>query len=355
MRLCVVSYHSSPLAPVGAGKSGGMSIVIRNLYRGLAQSFDVDIFVRGDGPICQMGPRFRIIHVDRRDSYEFAEEIMRHHSKHQYGLIHTHYWLSGAIGLLTHGLLKIPWLHTLHTVEILKTIPRDKARIEVEEEIVRSCDLVVSPTSQEMYAIKKLYPDVQVITIPHGVDVRRFTPSQNGHSDILFVGRIEPIKGLHVLIDALRYLKRDIRLTVIGGQSKDDINLSDIKSYAAGLEVEFKGQVNHQELREHYHRTGMLVVPSYYESFGLVGLEAMASARPVVGFVHTGLRETIGNDAGILVNMNTRNLARAINTLASDARLRQRLGNNGRKKALRYDWSNVVRQYRRMYEKIIEE
>jgi D-inositol-3-phosphate glycosyltransferase len=343
------------LAPVGAGKSGGMSIVIRNLYKGLAQYFDIDIFVRGKGGICHMGPRLRVIHIDRRDTYEFAEEIVKYHSAHQYGLIHTHYWLSGVVGLVTHDLLRIPWLHTFHTVEILKTVPRDKARIEIEEEIMRSCDLVVSPTLQETYAIKRLYPLVRALFIPHGVDVRRFTASQNGHANILFVGRIEPIKGLHVLVDSLRYLKRDIRLTVIGGQSKDDPSLENIKSYAAGLQVDFVGQVKHRELGKYYHRAGMLVVPSYYESFGLVGLEAMASARPVVGFMHTGLRETVGNDAGILVNMNTRSLARAISTLCSDVRLRHRLGNNGRKKALRYDWSNIVLQYQRMYEKIIEE
>jgi len=355
MRICVVSYHSSPLTPVGAGKSGGMSIVIHNLYKGLAQFFDIDIFVRGNEGIIQMGPRLRVIHIDRRDTYDFAEELMKYHNAHPYGLIHTHYWLSGLVGLVTHGLLRIPWLHTLHTVEILKTVTRDNARVEIEEEIVRSCDLVVSPTLQEMSAIKMLYPDVRVLSIPHGVDVRRFTPSLNGHANMLFVGRIEPIKGLHVLIDALRYLRRDFRLTVIGGQSKDDPGLSDIKSYAAGLEIEFKGQVKHQELSDHYHRAGMLVVPSYYESFGLVGLEAMASARPVIGFKHTGLRETVGNDAGILVTMNTRNLAQAIRVLSADPRLRHRLGSNGRKKALRYDWSNIVRQYQRMYEKIIEE
>jgi len=99
----------------------------------------------------------------------------------------------------------------------------------------------------------------------------------------------------------------------------------------------------------------MLVVPSFYESFGLVGLEAMASARPVVGFLHTGLQETVSDDAGILVKMGVGNLAKTIDALARDNQLRRKLGNKGRKKALLYDWSNIANRYKDIYEKIIQE
>jgi len=354
MRICVVSYHASPFEPVGAGKSGGMSIVIRSLYERLAQFSDIDIFVYGSKRIIETGPRVRAIHIEQHDPHRFVEEMVHHHSVRKYDLMHTHYWSSGVVGLRAKHVLNIPWLHTLHTVEVLKTIRRDKARIEVEEEIMRACDLVVSPTRQEAVAIKALYPDVRVMVIPHGVDTRRFTPSENGHNTILFVGRIDPIKGIHLLIDAVRSAKRDIGLTVIGGPSKGAGNLKSIKTHAAGLPVEFAGPVRHDLLADYYRRTAMLVVPSYYESFGLVGLEAMASARPVVGFSHTGLKETVGDDAGLLVKMGVRTLARAIKTLASDHELRQRLGYKGRKKALAYDWSNIAYEYKKIYEKVIE-
>jgi D-inositol-3-phosphate glycosyltransferase len=354
MRICVVSYHSSPLEPVGAGKSGGMSIVIRSLYQWLSYFADIDIFVRGDERIVEVGPRIRVVHIDRPDTCGFAEAIVNFSAVHKYDLLHTHYWLSGIIGLQIYRLLRIPWLHTLHTVEILKTVRRDKTRIEIEEEIVRSCDLVVSPTQREAAAIRKLYPDARVMAIPHGVDTQRFMPSQNGHKNILFVGRIDPIKGLHLLIDALRLVKRDINLTVVGGPSKGARNFESIMTYAAGMPVEFVGQVKHEILAEYYSKTSMLVVPSYYESFGLVGLEAMASARPVVGFSHTGLKETVSNDAGFLVRMGARNLAKAIDRLANDSELRYTLGANGRRKARAYDWSIIARRYRRLYEKIIQ-
>jgi D-inositol-3-phosphate glycosyltransferase len=355
MRICVVSYHSSPLAPVGAGKSGGMSIVIRSLYGRMAQFADIDIFVRGDEGIVEMGPGIRLIHVQRFDTHGFAEAIINHNAVHRYDLVHTHYWLSGVIGLQLRHLLKVPWLHTLHTVEVLKTIRQDKTRIEIEEEIIRLCDLVVSPTKQEAVAIKMRYPDARTIAVPHGVDTGQFTPSPNGHDKILFVGRIDPIKGIHLLIDALRHVKHDINLTVVGGPSKGARNSEDLKTYAAGLPIDFVGQVRHENLKEYYKKSAILVVPSHYESFGLVGLEAMASARPVVGFSHTGLQETVSEDAGILVRMGARNLARAINMLMGDCGLRQKLGRIGRERALRYDWSNIAREYKRVYEKIIQE
>ncbi|MDH4211002.1 MAG: glycosyltransferase [candidate division WOR-3 bacterium] len=354
MRICVVSYHSSPMAPVGSGKSGGMSIVIRSLYERLARVSDVDIFVRGRERTIEMGPRLKVIHVEERDTNRFAEEIINRHGIHQYGLMHTHYWSSGVVGLHIHRVLKIPWLHTMHTVEVLKTIRQDRTRIEIEEEIMRACDLVVSPTEQESLAIRALYPDVRVVAIPHGVDTRRFTPSRNGHKNILFVGRVDPIKGIHFLIDALRQVRNEISLTLVGGPSKGAGNLTSIETYADGVPVEFVGQVQHDRLAEYYNKTAMLVVPSHYESFGLVGLEAMASGRPVVGFSHTGLQETVGSDAGILVKMGVRNLARAIETLSREHGLRQRMGSNGRKKALAYDWSNIARKYKRLYGRVIE-
>lgn len=357
MRICVVSYHASPAARVGAGRSGGMSVVIRSLYGRLARHgrTDVDIFTRGEDRIIEPAPRLRLIQVREDDPGRFAAAIAGHHLGRRYDIMHTHYWTSGIVGLRARRVLRMPWLHTLHTVEFLKTIRRDEARIEIEEEIMRACDMVVSPTRQEAAAIRQRYPAVRVMTIPHGVDTRRFIPSPNGHNNILFVGRIEPIKGVHFLIDALRLINRDVSLTVVGGPSKDTAHLEEIRTYAAGLPVEFAGRVDHERLSRYYGRSAMLAVPSHYESFGLVGLEAMASARPVVGFAHTGLRETVGHDAGILVEMGVRDLARAIQTLLADPMLRYRLGRQGWRRARSFDWSNIAHIYERTYERIIEQ
>ncbi|KPK62840.1 hypothetical protein AMJ83_09535 [candidate division WOR_3 bacterium SM23_42] len=354
MRICVVSYHASPLNPVGAGKSGGMSIVLRNLYCRMTEFAEVDIFVRGNDQTVSLSPGVNVIYVDQNDTTGFAETIIDRHAERQYDLLHTHYWSSGIVGLLVNKTLGIPWLHTLHTVEILKTIKQDRTRVDIEEEIVRACDLVVSPTHQEATALRALYSGVNVISVPHGVNAEMFVPSLDGHKNILYVGRIDPIKGLDVLVDALRILKRDTNLIVVGGPSKGQKNYDAIKTYGRDLSIDFAGPVQHEALVRYYRETAMVVVPSYYESFGLVGLEAMASARPVVGFSHTGLRETVGDDAGILVKMGARNLAQAIKTLLENHELRQKLGNWGRHKALVYDWSNIARRYQVIYEKVVQ-
>lgn len=354
MRICIVSYHSSPLEPAGSGKSGGMNVFISHLYRKLAHSCEVDIFVCGDKGRITLGPGIQVIHIRESNLRDFAEQIITYHSIRHYDLMHTHYWLSGIVGLLTKEVLKIPWVHSLHTFEILKGIQKDQVRIEVENEIIRKCDVVISPTHREAAVMRHTNPRTHVITIPHGVDTNRFKPSANGHSTLLYIGRIDPIKGLDLLVDALRYLRREIWLNIVGGSSKGKDNLESIKTYATGLPVHFLGPVKFEELYKCYSNAAMIIVPSYYESFGLVGLEAMASARPVIGFVDTGLSETVGQDAGILVKRNARTLAQAISCLFNNQTLRHNLGLQGRKKALTYSWEAISRQYYTIYEEIIK-
>ncbi|TES94236.1 MAG: glycosyltransferase [Candidatus Cloacimonadota bacterium] len=354
MRICVISYHSSPLDPPGSGNSGGMNICISHLYQALSPFCEIDIFTYGSRRNTKLNSSIDVIYLDCQNLRNFADKVISYHNSRRYDIIHTHYWLSGVIGLLTMRKIKIPWIHSLHTVEMLKGIKRDQFRIEVEEEIIRVCNFIISPTHKEAFAIKEIYPKARIITIPHGVDVRTFTPSIDGHSKLLFVGRIDPIKGLDLLIDALRLLKYDIELDVIGGASKGEHYFESIKTYGDGLPVRFLGPIEHTELNQSYMKSGMLIVPSYYESFGLVALEAMASGRPVIGFDDTGLSETVGADAGILVKRNAQNLAQAITSLIDNRELRHNLGLIGRKKALGYKWENIAQRYLMTYEKIIK-
>jgi D-inositol-3-phosphate glycosyltransferase len=354
MRICVVSYHSSPLDPVGSGTSGGMSIVIANLYMKLASWCEVDIYVCGKKRCVSIGKNIRVYYVSCQRFDEFANTIIKNHIRRPYDLIHTHYWLSGLTALFIRKKIKIPWLHSFHTVEMFKGIVRDKTRIEIENEIIHSCDYIVSPTQREAVAIKNSFPGSHIITIPHGVDTQQFMPSPNGHAKLLFVGRVDPIKGLDILIDALRILQHDVHLDIVGGPSKDEGNYDNIKSHARNLRVNFVGTVKHEKLSECYRNASVVIVPSYYESFGLVGLEAMASARPVVGFEDTGLSETVGNDAGILVKRNIYNLRDAITHIINNHSLCYELGRKGRKKALHYDWHDIAKRYHKTYEEIIK-
>jgi len=354
MRICVVSYHSSPIEPAGAGRAGGMNVFTSSLYRILGRFCEIDIFSYGNNGLTKIAPNVNIIHLDKKDLNNFAEEIVSHHTRRHYDLVHTHYWLSGIAGLFLKRSIKRPWVHTFHTIEIFKCIERDPLRIEIEEEIMRRSDLIISPTQREASAIRTLYPDTPVITIPHGVDSNKFKAHVDGSSNLLYVGRIDPIKGLEFLIDALRILKGEFRLDIIGGPSKRQGSLENIKSYAKGLRVNFLGRIDHDELGNYYRTAAMVIIPSYYESFGLIALEAMASARPVIGFKDTGLLETVGNDAGILVKRSEHNLARAVEYLLKHKNLRHKLGANGRKNISNYRWEDIVRNYYDTYENIIK-
>ncbi len=352
MKICIISYHSSPLEPIGAGRSGGMNVFTSNLYKRLTDFCTVDIFTYGQkGCVC-LSENVHIFHLDKKNLMAFAEEIMEHHMLKQYDIIHTHYWLSGIVGLHLKKTTKIPWIHTFHTIELLKTLKKNQQRIEIEEEITRSCDIIISPTIKEKRALTTHFPKAQVITIPHGVDTTKFRARVNGSSNLLYVGRIDPIKGLELLIDALRLLKQDLRLDIVGGPSQKQGDAESIKTYAKGLRVDFSGPVGHDELTRYYHKAAMVILPSYYESFGLVALEAMASARPVVGFQDTGLSETVGTSAGILVKRDTHELARAISILIHNKTVRHNLGAHGNKVVKNYDWERIARIYVKTYEEI---
>jgi len=353
MRISVISYHSSPMEPVGSGSSGGMTVFLSNLYRRLGRYSNIDIFTVGKEDYKNIGPA-RVIFINKEDLGEFTEKVLSYHNILKYDLVHTHYWLSGIIGLKISRILNIPWIHSFHTVEFLKGIIGDRERIEVEDDIIKYTDFIISPTDMEAESINRRFRDAKIITIPHGVDIRNFKSNGNGNSNLLFVGRIAPIKGLDVLINALKYVKGKFTLNIIGGISKRKDYFNSIKSNSERFDVNFIGTVPHGKLFHYYNDSSMVIVPSYYESFGLVGLESMVSSKPVIGLNDTGLIETVGNDAGILIKRDEKTLAKAIDYLIENKSFRYRLGVNGRRKALKYRWSNIVRRYLNIYEKIIK-
>lgn len=354
MRICVISYHTSPLAPPGAGTSGGMNVFIARLYRHLSPFAHVDIFVHGKHNAVFKKDRMRIIQIPDHDLSAFAHHILHFHAQTSYNLVHSHYWLSGLIARTIRLHINIPWAHSFHTIEHLKQITANQDRIEAEHDIMRMCDYIISPTTHERTEIHKINPRARIIVIPHGVDTRTFTPNMNGHKRLLFVGRITRIKGLHVLIDALRLLELDTELTVVGGPAQDKDTYERIQTYARGLPVQFVGIVPHESLSGYYRSSSVVIIPSFYESFGLVALEAMASARPVIAFNDTGLKEIIGDYAGVLIRRNEKILARTIQKVLQDENAVTHLGAQGRIKALRYDWSSIASRYRMTYEKIVE-
>ena len=214
MRICVVSYHASPVASVGEGTSGGMSVYLSNLYNRISRYAEVDIFCRGTKKDEKIG-NCNLVYLNNLKMSEFTEKIIGFHEKNKYDILHSHYWLSGVVAnKVKNAFPSLPWVHSFHTIETLKKVTRNKVRIETEREIMRLCDFIISPTSREKEWIKKLYPKAHAEVIPHGVSSRDFPFRKDGSRNVLFVGRVDPVKGIELLVESLKFIRGDFTLNV---------------------------------------------------------------------------------------------------------------------------------------------
>jgi glycosyltransferase involved in cell wall biosynthesis len=213
--------------------------------------------------------------------------------------------------------------------------------------------------------IKKLLADLggfsqQIVTLPLGVDMETFYPSTMEKSEniVLFVGRIDRIKGLHILLEALSYIDFPTRLVVIGPQWDEEymgeIKLAVPKVNKKGLhQISFLGAVDHRTLLSWYQKALVVVCPYLYEPFSTVTLEALACGVPVVS---TGAHiiET-GSDGILISRKDPVQLAEVVATLLENKELRQKLGDDGRRTiAQNFSWDVIVRRLVCLYSELIK-
>jgi len=313
----MLSLHSDPLGKPGTTNTGGMSIYIRELARHLAQKgYEIDIYTQGNGnePV-YMAENVKLIRLSTGHGYIPKEDLHRHIpslfesfkkylKEGDYDLIHSHYWLSGLLGEKVQTEWHIPHVITFHTMGILKRIrcweEEPVYRSMMEKRLCSTADRIIALTEQEREYIIRYYGGIprKIGIVPCGVDLEQFTPLPRDYARerigldrdsfvLLFVGRLVPVKGIHRLIGALAHLKHISRilLLIIGG-SDSPLVLSNLKRLArkAGVEgkIRFVGRIDHDKLPLYYSASDLLVMGSYYESFGLVALEALACGLPVV-------------------------------------------------------------------------
>ena len=348
LKIAMLSVHSCPLGKLGGENTGGMSIYIRELCRELGRRGHlVDIYTRAHEPvhdqIVELGKNVRLIHlragqeeeIEKLAIYphlaEFACEVenFRKHNGLHYDLIHSHYWLSGWIGKRMQRWWDIPHITMLHTLGAVKNaigigMNEPDLRINSEKALVRDCNRIIAPTEREKeYLIHYYDASPKAITvIPCGVNLELFRSVEkeiarnylglDGKGIILFVGRIVPLKGIDKLLMAMPYLENGqrLKLLVIGGDEYCQDEMKRLKSLAQSLQihdsVSFLGLVKHEELPYFYSAADLCVLPSYYESFGLVALESLACGTPVVVTKVGGLESVIRQgDTGYVVLDNT--------------------------------------------------
>jgi len=377
-----------------------MNVYVRELGRALAaRGVAVDIFTRRQSTdvadVVEYSPGARVIHIDagpRRhvDKYDvldylpdFACGVQRFRALMgvSYDVIHGHYWLSGRLGLLFADHWGVPLVSTFHTLAQLKNRVAESAaereqtvRYEIERRTMAGSDRVVALTAIDRQQIIRHYQTHSPIdVIPGGVDLDRFSPTprakaratlglQPNQKVVLFVGRIQRLKGLEVLVRAFARLgDLDARLLVVGGQpgtSHESREISRLQHLVARLGLEdrtsFVGAVAHEQLPLYYSAADVTVMPSSYESFGLVAVESLACGTPVVATRVGGLTSIVHDgETGVLVPWRDAEMfAESLRRVLEDTALRQRLANNARKSVLGYGWDRIADEHLALYEDV---
>lgn len=407
-RLAVLSFHTSPLAQPGTGDSGGMNVYVRELGSALAQAgVECDVYTRrwsDDLPDeVAVEPGFTVVHVAAGPAGEVAKEALsdlvpefsagvaaRIRATDGVDAIHANYWLSGVAGHAVKHELGLPLVSTFHTLARVKAdggtteAGGTDARVAAEVEVVACSDAILANCTEESLDLQRHYeaPPERIEIVPPGVDHAFFSPGDRDgaraalgwsspgrisavggrHADkhpvLLFVGRIQPLKGLDVAIAALATLDRpDAELVAVGGPSGADgpAELARVTELAHELgvanRVRFVPAQPHHLLSTWYRAADVVLVPSRSESFGLVALEAAACGVPVVAAAVGGLRTLVDHGCtGLLVEgRDPVDFAASVERLLADPALAAEMGRAGAQRARDYTWSTAAARLRRLY------
>jgi len=395
LRVAVMSVHTCPLAAPGGKETGGMNVYVRETSRELARmGVHVDVFTRSQNPtiprVVALGHGARVIHLPAGPEAPMEREAVHRHLDRfvqdvdafrrgeglEYDLIHAHYWLSGVAGLALRASWGTPLVQMFHTLGRLKnTVAQQPAEVEPalriaeESRLVAEADRVVAANVVERAHLVWYYgADAdRVSVIPCGVDTELFQPMRRDAAKdllelpptpmLLYVGRLQPIKGLETLLEAMSRLDRATRLLIIGGDHDEPDNghaahlRARIAALGLGPRVRFLGAQPQRRLRLFYAAADATVMPSYYESFGMVALEAMACGSPVVASRVGGLTTTIrdGVTGHLVPEGDPAALAERLTAVLADPAEQERLGREAARWAAEHRWPCVAESVCRLY------
>lgn len=402
-RAAMICLHTSPIARIGQSDAGGMNVYVKNLAIQLSrQGLPVDIFTRRIDPLTpetvEVVPGVNVVQITagppeplpKNELFpylqEFAEETALYALRNQlrYDVIHAHYWLSGWAAHLLQRYWDVPHLLMFHTTAHMKNVVAATAdretplRMEIERKLIDLADGLVAANPDEredLIGFMKTRVD-KVCTVPPGVDLTLFRSGNQATARreldlspddriIFSAGRIDPIKAFDTLLHAVSQMDesgKTLTLVIAGGEIDADGEpagaLAELGALASTLGVRamvrFAGSQPHDRLAVFYRAADVVAVPSRYESFGLVAIEAMASGTPVVASNVGGLRFTVENDrSGYLVpHSDPDALAHALGRILNDDDLRHRLGAGALQRAEQFSWDTVGERIQRMYARL---
>jgi D-inositol-3-phosphate glycosyltransferase len=391
-RLAVLSLHTSPLVQPGTGDSGGMNVYVRELVSALARAgVPCDVYTRAWNddlaPVVNVEPGVRVVHVDAGPRAEVSKEelpgvvpaftrgVVGHiRETGDVDVIHANYWLSGVAGHEAKHELGLPLVSTFHTLARVKAdadVVESAERARAESAVIGCSDVILANCDEEASDLREHYsarPE-RIEIVPPGVDHAFFSPGDQAGARhgvgwqasgpmLLFVGRIQPLKGLDVAVGALAALDdQRAQLAVVGGPSGPDgpAELAYVLELAVDLgvrdRIRFVPPQPHHLLSSWYRAADVVLVPSRSESFGLVALEAAACGRPVVASDVGGLRTIVesGRTGYLIDSRDPEAYASKVAHLLEQPDLAAALGRAAAERAAGFTWSTAAARLRRVY------
>lgn len=410
-RVAMLSVHTCPLATLGGKETGGMNVYVRDLSRELGRrGVAVDCFTRSQNPAIPrvstaLGFNGRVMHVPAGpetpyDKYRLVEHLgefvagvlgFARREGIQYDVIFSHYWLSGLAAAELRRAWGTPIVHMFHTLGQMKNAVADSpqewepdARIQGETEVIGLADCLVAATPLERAQMVWLYgaDAAKIAVVPCGVNLDLFSPTPQNQARrtlalpldrrvVLYVGRIEPLKGIDVLLQAMALVaneetiaQEDLSLIIVGGapgagaaHTQRELARLDEMRAELGIEhlVTFQGAQNQDTLVHYYSAADVVVVPSRYESFGMVALEAMACGTPVIASKVGGLAFSVqdGQTGFLVPDRDPAALAERLRQLLTDDALRRQLGGQAAQWARYYGWPAIAGQILDVFERVL--
>lgn len=409
MNIAMISYHTCPLATLGGKDTGGMNVYVRELTRELGKrGIHVDVFTRSQDEhvphvLHEIGFGNRIVHIPAGPedpmpknellAYvpEFVEGIKQFSAQKniKYDVIHSHYWLSGLAAEMLRDEWGTPIMQMFHTLGELKNrIARGpdeyegEYRLANERRVIKAADRIVAATPIEKDQLRDFYgADLdKVVVIPPGVNLDHFYPIETEDARevigipkndmvFLYVGRVEPLKGIDTLLKAMACMNYErtvdhASLIIIGGNPNDTpqrmgaemVRLREMCSeLCLDRTVLFLGKKDQSFLHYYYSAADALVMPSHYESFGMVALEAMACGTPVIASNVGGLSHLIkdGETGFHVPSGDVETLCQKLSCIEYEQDTRLRIGKNASEYAKLFSWKKIADQVIRVYEELI--
>ncbi|NVM96472.1 glycosyltransferase [Arthrobacter wenxiniae] len=420
-RVAMLSLHTSPLDQPGGGDAGGMNVYVRQLALELAAAgIIVDIYTRrscAEQPdTVALAPAVNVHHVTAGPFGKVSKESLpalipqmadavsahiasltsqpspagpagRHPHAARAGapepvpvnVVHSHYWVSGMSGILVARDMDLPLVHTMHTMARVKNnhLPPGQSaepgiREEGEQQIVGAATRLIANTTAEAAELEAHYDgcEQRIDVVSPGVDLKVFKPAFRdrsrqlhgiGQNDfhVMFAGRLQRLKGPHVLVKAASLLRAErpdipLRMTFLGARSgHDKYDLAQLLDEAGlGGMASVLPPVSAADLADWYRSADLVAVPSSSESFGLVALEAQACGTAVVATNVGGLPRAVSDGrTGLLVEGRSPRLwAEAIASLHDFPQTRSDMGRAASVFAESFGWENTAAQTMASYD-----